>query len=79
MAKFGIVKMQAPAGTTSIGARGEQVDVVDGVVEIPADLAEELKSHGFTLYAEQVKQAAPFQPPAAQPQKPLGLKPQSRE
>ena len=49
-----MVKMQAPANHgTQISARGFTVDLdKDGCVSVPADVARELESHGFTKAAD---------------------------
>jgi hypothetical protein len=45
----GFRRLKAPEGTTSIGHDGGTIDVTDGFVDVPAEIAEALiNGHGFT-------------------------------
>lgn len=43
------VRLKAPKGATAVSVAGEQYEVEeDDTVVVPADLATELRSHGYT-------------------------------
>lgn len=52
-----MAKMKAPEGATSASFNGDTFDVnaKTGVVEVPEEAVEDLKSHGFTLVPAQAK------------------------
>jgi len=52
------MKMQLPDGTEGFGAGGVQLEVVDGVVDVPAEYVEAAKDHGLTVYVESERKEA---------------------
>lgn len=54
-----MVRMQIPpGGGSTISARGFTIEAdADGCVEVPKDVADELKCHGFTPYVAVEKAA----------------------
>lgn len=66
MAGLRIVKLRGPKETTSISVGGETVEILDGIVTVPADTAALLASHGFfpvTDSAPTANKAATTTPP----------------
>ncbi len=51
------LKFMVPDGVTGISLRGEQIDVTDGLIEVPGDLAptqiDLLSGMGFVSYVEE--------------------------
>ncbi len=54
-----MTKFNAPAGASSVSLGGTEYPVVDGFLEAPGLYAEELKSHGYSLYNEPPPAPAP--------------------
>lgn len=54
-----MVRMQMPAGAgSSISVRGFTIEAdADGCVEVPKEVAEDLKAHGLTPYVEKAAPA----------------------
>jgi hypothetical protein len=45
----GFVRLKAPDGTSAIGYEGQEFEIVDGLVDVPAEAAEAfIRGHGFT-------------------------------
>jgi hypothetical protein len=53
------MKMQLPVDKSGFGANGIQFEVIDGVVDIPAECVSAAMDHGLTPYDEQTKPEAP--------------------
>ncbi|HZL59441.1 MAG TPA: hypothetical protein VFC38_07045 [Stellaceae bacterium] len=47
------IRLKAPAGCTAVSLGGREYKVIDGIIEMPRNLAAHLlDSHGFTLADE---------------------------
>lgn len=48
------IRLTAPSGLSAANWNGQRYDVVDGVIEVPAEAHDELTRpiHGFTRYVE---------------------------
>jgi hypothetical protein len=62
-----MVKLQGPKETNSISLGGQTFEVIDGIIEVPAELAHFLTAHGFFPYKEPARPAAPATPPPVMP------------
>ncbi len=49
------MKMQLPEGTGGFGAGGVSLEVVDGVVDVPAEYVHAAMDHGLTEYVEETR------------------------
>ncbi|MBU3640010.1 hypothetical protein [Polynucleobacter sp. AP-RePozz3-80-G7] len=67
-------KLIAPEGHTSVTFEGESFEVVDGIVEVPAQAVAVLFSHGYAPWFQKNKRA-----PKKDKQNPLGNAPEGDE
>ena len=59
------VKLYAPENAGSVGFDGQEYEVADGCVIVPAAAVELLVSHGFTTEAPQVEESQDGEPVTA--------------
>jgi hypothetical protein len=56
-------KLNAPDGSTAVTFAGEVFEVIEGIIEVPAEAVAELLSHGFTPWFAKRKRGAKQEQP----------------